>query len=129
MVTTTADHRGFTLIEMLVVMAIIATLLSFVGPRYFESVVRAKESTLQHDLSVMRDSIDKFYSDTGAYPESLEALVQGRYLRDLPKDPITDSTETWQIIYPPDPNDKGVVFDVHSGALGLAQNGTRYADW
>ena len=87
--------RAFTLIELMVVMAIIATLLTIALPRYFGSVERSKEATLKQSLAVMRDAIDKFYGDTGRYPDALEELVTKRYIRSLPVDPITESATTW----------------------------------
>ena len=89
-----ALRRGFTLIELLVVMAIIATLLSIAAPRYFGQVDTAREKALLQSLEVMRDSIDKFRADTGKYPATLTELVEKRYLRKLPVDPITESAET-----------------------------------
>jgi len=117
-------RRGFTLIELLVVMAIIATLLSVALPRYFGSVERSKEVTLQQSLSVMRDAIDKFYADQGRYPEQLEDLVASRYLRELPLDPITSQRTTWVLVPPPEASaTKGRVYDVHSGAPGKTADG------
>lgn len=121
-------RRGFTLIELLVVMAIIGTLLSLALPRYFHSVDKAREATLQSDLNVMRDAIDKFYGDTGKYPSSLEDLVAKKYLRKIPPDPITDSDQTWVIVPPEDPA-AGGVYDVRSGAEGKALDGSRYSQW
>ena len=94
-------YAGFTLIELLVVMAIIATLLSIVAPRYFNSLDRSKETVLRQDLGVMRDAIDKFYSDTGNYPGELAELVEKRYLRAVPVDPLTESAATWVAVPPP----------------------------
>ena len=87
--------NGFTLIELLVVMAVIATLLSIVAPRYFNSIDRSREAVLRQNLSIMRDAIDKFYSDTGKYPLSLNQLVEERYIRAVPIDPMTESAQTW----------------------------------
>lgn len=125
------SHRignGFTLIELLVVMAIIATLLTIAVPRYFGSVDHSKEVALKQSLNVMRDAIDKFYGDTGAYPETLDALVTKKYLREIPVDPITDSATTWQIISPPDGKLSGA-YNIKSGASGTARDGSNYQDW
>ena len=121
-------RRGFTLIELLVVMAIIATLLSIVAPRYFTHLDRAREAALRETLVVVRDAIDKFHGDTGRYPESLEELVSRRYLRTLPIDPVSESSETWILLPPPaepaeptDPADTQAasgVWDIRSGAGG-----------
>lgn len=106
---------GFTLIEILVVMAIVATLLTIAVPRYFNQSDRAKEAVLRQDLAVMRDAIDKHYGDLGVYPESLDALVARKYLRRIPPDPVTESDATWVTVPPEDPA-QGGVFDVRSGS-------------
>ncbi len=120
--------RGFTLIELLVVITIIALLLTIAVPRYFGGVDRAKEAVLQENLATMRDSLDKFYADTGKYPATLDELVSRRYLRKIPVDPLTGSSETW-IIIPPEGPRKGGVYDVKSGAPGATRDGTPYSDW
>lgn len=122
-------NKGFTLIEVLVVMVIIATLLSLVAPRYFETVERAKESSLKHDLIIMRDAIDKYYSDTGVYPNTLEDLVQRKYLRSIPPDPVSGRTDAWMVSPPVDINVGGAIYDIHSGTEGVASDGSNYADW
>lgn len=120
-------YRGFTLVELLVVMAIIATLLSIVAPRYFHSLDKSKETVLRQDLNIMRDAIDKFHGDTGAYPENLEELVEKRYLRSIPVDPMTGSAETWVTLPPPE--GASGVYDVHSGSQEQAKDETLYGDW
>lgn len=120
--------EGFTLVELLVVLAIIALLVSIAAPRYFNSVEKSKEVVLKQDLSTMRDALDKYYGDTGKYPDSLDDLVSKKYLRKLPVDPITDSATTW-VIVPPEDVEKGGVFDVHSGAPDNARDGTPYSSW
>ena len=122
-------HRGFTLIELMVVMAIIAVLLTIAAPRYFQHLDRAREATLRQTLAVVRDAIDKFHGDTSGYPESIEELVTRRYLRATPVDPITGSTQTWVLLPPPPANGSGKVWDLRSGAEGNGGNGTPYADW
>jgi general secretion pathway protein G len=125
---TDNSPKGFTLIELLVVMAIIATLLTIAVPRYFHSVEKSREAVLREDLSTMRDAIDKYYGDNGQYPEALETLVDKKYLRAIPVDPITETAATWVPVPPPE-TDKGAVFDVKSGAPGKGLDGTAYADW
>ena len=120
--------HGFTLIELLVVLAIVATLLAIAAPRYFRSVEYSKEVALKQSLAVMRDAIDKFYGDQGIYPDSLDVLVEKRYLRNVPVDPYTESATTWQITAPPEEK-KGKVYDVKSGADGRAGDGSSYKDW
>lgn len=119
---------GFTLIEMLVVMVIIALLLTIAVPRYLHTLERSKETVLRQDLSALRESIDKFYGDTGKFPEALTTLVDKRYLRSIPVDPVSKSADTWVVVRADDPEDTGVK-DVHSGAEGSGQNGVPYATW
>lgn len=120
--------RGFTLIELLVVMAILATLLSLAAPRYFDALDRAKEATLRADLRILREAIDKHKADTGRLPDSIEQLVQARYLRDVPIDPITDRADSWIVLPSPDATVPGM-HDVRSGAGGTARDGSSYATW
>lgn len=119
---------GFTLIEVLVVMAIIATLLSIAAPRYFESLRRARETALRTDLRVLREAIDQFHADTGHYPRDLQALVDGRYVREIPVDPITGKDTTWTVTPVPDGKTAGA-YDVRSGAPGAGHDGSPYATW
>jgi general secretion pathway protein G len=124
-------HRrkaAFTLIELMVVLAIVATLLMLAVPRYFSSLDRSKEAVLKENLFQLRDAIGKHYADKGKYPESVAALVTDKYLRAAPMDPITESAATW-IVVPPDDPQKGGVYDVKSGAQGRGSDGTAYADW
>lgn len=118
---------GFTLIELLVVLAIVALLLTLAVPRYFQSIDASKETILVENLRTVRETIDKFYGDTGHYPESLEELVERKYLRQLPLDPITESTDTWVIIAPEE-MDKGNVYDLKSGATGETRAGKPYSE-
>lgn len=122
-------NNGFTLIEILVVLTIIATLLSLVTPRYFDSMSRSKEKILKNDLIVMREAIDKFYSDKNFYPDTLEDLVKYKYLQAIPTDPITDSAFTWLLLPPLDIELKGNIYDIHSGAQNIASDGSYYVDW
>ena len=124
----TGRRRGFTLIELLVVMAIIATLLTIAVPRYFRSLQRSREAVLKQDLTTLRESIDKFYGDTGKYPQTLAVLVERRYLRSMPVDPIVKAADKWIVVNSDDPEDNGVK-DVKSGADGQGENGVPYADW
>lgn len=119
---------GFTLVEMLVVLAILALLLTLAAPKYFSSIDRAKDAALKQDLTTVRESIDKFYADTGQYPKTLDDLVDKKYIRKLPFDPITNSSATW-LFTAPEPPLEGDIADIHSGALGPAKDGSLYADW
>lgn len=123
-----SKQAGFTLIELLVVLAIVALLLTLAMPRYFQSIDTSKDAILRDNLRITRDTIDKFYGDTGHYPKSLDELVEKKYLRALPLDPITDSTTTW-VIVPPDDTDKGNVYSIKSGAPGNTKDGKPYADF
>lgn len=120
-------RAGFTLVELLVVLAIVALMLTLAFPRYFQSVDAAKETVLMDNLRITRESIDKFYGDTGRYPKSLEELVERKYLRALPLDPITDSTATW-ILVPPDDLEQSGVYSIKSGAPGVTRDGKPYSE-
>ena len=111
------NKRGFTLVELMVVLTVIALLLSVVVPDYVGRMKRAEEAVLQENLTVMRDALDKHYADAGSYPGSLDDLVSKRYLRAIPKDPFTQSASSWVPVPPADPK-KGGVFDVRSAAKG-----------
>lgn len=129
----TSRQRGFTLIELLIVMTIIGILASIVVPNYQRNLIKAREAVLMEDLYQMRRAIDAYFADNISYPDSLEALVEGKYLRDIPRDPFTQSTETWEEI-PPTPNDEGEVAeggleDVRSGDDRIGLNGIPYREW
>ena len=119
---------GFTLIELIIVLAIVATLLSIAVPRYYSSIDRSKEAVLKENLYQMRDAIGKYHADKGKYPESLAALASDKYLRKLPLDPITESDSTWIVVQSEDPLKTGV-YDVRSGAQGKALDGTEFSTW
>lgn len=120
--------RGFTLIEMLVVMTIVALLLTLALPRYFGSLDRSKTLVLKDNLNVIRVTIDRFHADKGRYPESLQELVLEGYIRQVPLDPVTESAQTWKLISPPTMDAVGV-YDVKSGAPGTDKEGHRYGDF
>ncbi len=120
---------GFTLIELVVVMAIVALLVSIAAPRYLDSLDRARENALRSSLSVMRSAIDQYVADRGRYPDSIDDLVDGRYLRTWPEDPVTGRRDGWIFIAPaPGAGLPGRVYDVRSGAAGRTRQGTLYAD-
>jgi len=120
--------NGFTLVELLVVLSILALLLTLAVPKYFTSIDKAKDATLKQDLNTLRESLDKYYADNGQYPKTLDDLVEHKYIRKLPVDPITEKNNTW-IFTPPEPPLEGDIYDIHSGSKGMAKDGTRYEDW
>ena len=124
---------GFTLIELLIVVTLIVVLAGIGMSTYSISVARAKEAVLRENLFRMRDSIDQFYADKGAYPPDLSALVTEGYMRQIPRDPITESSDTWQVVMsepdPANPNAAPGVYDVKSGAPGVSIDGTPYSDF
>ena len=122
--------QGFTLIELLIVITIIGILITLAQPTYHRAVTAAKEATLKENLFILRDTIDQFYADNGKYPLALTDLVEKRYLRRLPKDPTTGSTDTWSLVYFTDEQgQQNGIFDVRSGSEAVALDGTRYSDW
>ncbi len=125
--------RGFTLIELLVVLAIVAMLLSIVAPRYLHKTEQAKETVLREQLASIRTAIDYYYGEHDEYPPSLQTLVEQKYLRKIPADPITGRADSWQLVYRQE-NDGAVarqagIYDIHSGAAGSGRDGTAYAGW
>lgn len=119
---------GFTLIELLVVMTIMALLLAIAAPRYFNSVGRAKEAALKTNLRLLREAIDKHHADTGRLPASLDQLVERRYLRAVPIDPLTETPRSWVLLPHPDGATQGI-YDVRSGAAGASSDGGAYGAW
>ncbi len=125
--------RGFTLIELMVVMAIISILLAIALPIYQKSIIRAKESVLRNNLFTLRTMIDEYTIDKQKAPDTLDVLVSEGYLRQIPQDPITNSDQTWHIIMEDTPaggsSSPPGIFDVKSGSDKTALDGTQYADW
>jgi general secretion pathway protein G len=132
-VRTRRGPSGFTLIELMVVLALISVLAGMGVVQYRNSVLRTKEAVLKEDLFRMRDAIDQYYADKARYPASLEALVEEGYLRQVPKDPLTQSTDSWQTVPaeldPANPTAEPGIVDVKSGAEGTSLDGSRYAEW
>jgi general secretion pathway protein G len=124
---------GFTLIEVLIVVVLVIVLASVGLATYTNSVRRAREAVLREDLFRMRDAIDQYYADKNKYPATLQDLVSDGYLRDIPKDPITDSTDTWQTENAePDPNNVSAelgIVNVKSGSEELSMEGSKYSEW
>ena len=124
---------GFTLIELLIVIALITILASMGVVQYRNSIQSSREAVLRTDLFRMRDAIDQYYADKGKYPASLDTLVTDGYMRKIPEDPITKSTDTWQTEPaepdPSNPSDAPGIYNVKSGATGTALDGSSYSDW
>ncbi len=131
-------QAGFTLIELIIVVAIIGILAVIAVPMLRDAPLRAREAALKTNLHVMRESIDQYFADKAHYPAGLETLVEEGYIRAIPLDPFTESTSTWQQIPPEDKGDalpeeeeagKAGVFDVKSGSDKTALDGTFYSEW
>jgi len=129
----TSHLSGFTLIELMVVMALIVVLASIGLAVHANSHTRAREAVLKEDLFRMRDALDQYYADKNTYPQSLDALVTDKYLRAIPIDPFTNSADTWQATMsesdPSNPSAQPGIFDIKSGSERMALDGTPYANW
>jgi general secretion pathway protein G len=138
------SNLGFTVIELLVVMALIALTLTIVAPRYIQQTQKASEAVLRNNLKETRSAIDRFYSDNGQYPATLQVLVDRRYLRILPFDPIVGRNDVWAFTGPKTSGMNsavltdglisassagGSISDIHSSAHGRGTDGTDYATW
>jgi general secretion pathway protein G len=129
----TSEPNGWTLIELLIVISIIMILASMSLVTYRNSVTLAKEAALHSDLFMMRDAIDQYYADKGKYPETLQSLVTDNYMRAIPKDPFTNSSDTWQTVdAEPQPGSTAAgpgIYEVKSGSDGTAIDGSKFSDW
>jgi len=126
-------RRGFTLIEVLIVITLVTILASVGLATYTNAVRRSREAVLREDLFRMRDAIDQYYADKNKYPSTLQDLVSDGYLREVPKDPMTDSADTWQTENAePDPANAAAepgIFNVKSGSEDTSMDGSKYSEW
>ena len=127
---TRRSAPGFTLIEILIVITIIGILITLAQPSFNRAVTAAKEATLKENLFIFRDVIDQFYADNTKYPASLTDLVEKGYIRQVPKDPVTGSADTWVLVPATDELGQAAgIYDVRSGSGRTARDGSQYADW
>lgn len=121
-------EKGFTLIELMVVVAIVGILVTLAEPSYRIATIKAREAALKKDLYVMRDVIDQYHADQGRYPAALPDLVEKGYLRAIPVDPFTGTSESWVEIFVSEGEESGI-YDVHSGSDIIGTNGVSYNEW
>ena len=126
------DFKGFTFVELVMVITILGTLVAIAIPVYRAQILASKESVLQHNLAILRERIDQYKADRDEYPPSLSALVDAGYLREIPVDPMTDRTE-WEEVFaefdPERPEQEPGVYDIHSLSGGVGSDGRTYSEW
>lgn len=122
-------HKGYSLIELMIVVAIIGILVALAVPSFQQSAVKAREAALKQNLQTIRTVLDQHYADKGVYPPSLETLVEAGYLRQVPVDPFAETADAWVFEFEENPDAQGGIFDVHSGSDDLSLKGTPYHEW
>jgi general secretion pathway protein G len=130
---TMSGKRGFTLIELMIVITIIAILASIAIPMYQAIILRSKETVLKNNLHELRTTIDQYTADKKKAPQTLQDLVDGGYYREIPLDPITESRESWEVVSDtslssPDQTESGIT-DIKSGSTAISSEGTPYNTW
>ena len=128
-ITRRNTREGYSLIELMIVVAIIGILVALAVPSFQHSAVKAREAALKQNLQTIRTVLDQHYADKGFYPPSLETLVEAGYLRQVPTDPFAETADAWVIEFEENPDAQSGIFDVHSGSDGLSTNGTPYHEW
>jgi general secretion pathway protein G len=132
-IRTRRTARGFTIIELLVVLALISILATMGLAQYRQSIIHAREAVLKEDLFQLRDAIDQYYADKGKHPDTLDALVSDGYVRKIPVDPFTNAADSWQTVLsepdPKNPTEAPGINDVKSGSELIALDGSKYAEW
>jgi general secretion pathway protein G len=128
-----SSEGGWTLIELMIVISIVMILAAMALTQYRNSILYAKEAALNSDLFLMRDAIDQYYADKGKYPETLQTLVSESYLRAIPRDPFTSSSDSWTTTtadpQPGQLSSQMGIYDVKSGSDGTGTDGRRYSEW
>ena len=123
--------KGYTLLELMIVVAIAGILITLAVPTFQQSAIKAREAALKQNLFTMRAVLDQYYADHGAYPESLSAVVEAGYLREIPTDPFTKSADTWELVFEETVGEGEVagIFNIHSGSDLVSLSGTPYKEW
>lgn len=121
-------NRGFTLIELMIVISIISILITMAMPNYAVYTIRGKEAVLKENLATLRQVLDQYRADTGSYPDTLQDLVEKEYIKSVPLDPMTHSNETW-ILMPSINDEETGIYDIYSGSDLISLNGTPYNEW